>query len=274
MNYSARVQCAGLGVIGSNQTGARSGGLHLHSTLVLTTEGLPLGLLGAQCSAPTPRAKDDLRRSSAIPIEDKKTFAWIEGLRECSALAAELPATRQVCVMDREADFYELFDEQTRSYGVELLVRAKHDRATSDECHLVDAVRQSPVQSQLRTHVPRQSAGAKKSKQKARVSHAQRTAQVDLRYRQVEFRLVDDLLDHHGSTGPGVLGLVLPALAHRRLASRAEKRLSHRGPATQDRRAPEARHRHQSGHCLANHADDATGQRVPGPSRRGLVLGP
>jgi hypothetical protein len=32
VNYSALVQCDGLGVIGSNQTGAQSGGLHLHST--------------------------------------------------------------------------------------------------------------------------------------------------------------------------------------------------------------------------------------------------
>lgn len=189
VNYSGLVQCVGLGVIGSNQTGAKSGGLHLHSTLVLTTEGLPLGVLGAQCSAPLPRAKDDHRPSSAIPIEDKKTFAWIEGLRQCNALAAELPDTRQVCVMDREADFYELFDEQRRSRGgVELLVRAKHDRATSEELHLFDAVRQSPVHSELRIHVPRQSARAKKSKQKARVGHEQRTAQVDLRYREVEFR--------------------------------------------------------------------------------------
>jgi len=188
VNYSGLVQCVGLGVIGSNQTGAKSGGLHLHSTLVLTTEGLPLGVLGAQCSAPMPRAKDDLRPSSAIPIEDKKTFAWIEGLRQCNALADELPDTRQVCVMDREADFYELFDEQTRSRGVELLVRAKHDRATSEELNLFDALRQSPIQSELRINVPRQSARAKKSKHKARVGHEQRTAQVDLRYREVEFR--------------------------------------------------------------------------------------
>jgi len=90
--------------------------------------------------------------------------------------------------MDREADFYELFDEQRRSRGVELLVRAKHDRATSEELDLFDAVRHSPVQSQLRIHVPRQSSRAKKSKQKARVGHEQRTAQVNLRYREVEFR--------------------------------------------------------------------------------------
>jgi len=77
LNYSGLVQCEGLGVIGSNQTGAQSGGLHLHSTLVLTTAGLPLGVLGAQCWAPAPRARDDLRAAWAIPIEEKKTFAWI-----------------------------------------------------------------------------------------------------------------------------------------------------------------------------------------------------
>ncbi len=188
VNYSRLVQCAGLGVIGSNQTGAKSGGLHLHSTFVVSTEGLPLGVLRAECWAPTPKAKDDQRPASAIPIEDKKTFAWTKALRDCNEVAAELPDTRQVCVMDREADFYELFDEQRQSRGVELLVRAKHDRATSEELNLFDAVRDSPVQSQLRINVPRQSSRAKKSKQKARVGHAQRTAQVDVRYREVEFR--------------------------------------------------------------------------------------
>ena len=186
VNYSGLVQCVGLGVIGSNQTGAQSGGLHLHSTLVLTTDGLPLGVLGAQCSASLPKAKDE-RGAAAVPIEEKKTFAWIQGLRQCAALAAELPDTRQVCVMDREADFFELFDEQRRHRGVDLLIRAKHDRTTSDPTHLFESVRQSPVKGQLRIPVPRQSARAKKSKQKARVGHEQRMAHVELRYREVEF---------------------------------------------------------------------------------------
>lgn len=188
LNYSTLVQCDGLGVIGSNQTGAQSAGLHLHSTLVVTTQGLPLGVLGAQCSAPQPRAKDDTRPTSAVPIEDKKTFAWIEGLRQCNEVAAQLPDTRQVLVMDREADFYELFDEQRRSRRVELLVRAKHDRATGEELRLFDTVRQSPVQGQFQIHVPRQSTRAKKSKQKARAGHKQRTAHVELRWLEVEFR--------------------------------------------------------------------------------------
>ena len=186
LNYSGLAQCEGLGVIGTNQTGAHSPGLHLHSTLVVSTDGLPLGILDAQCSAPTPKPKNDDRAATAIPIEEKKTFSWIKGLRECVKSSADLPDTRLVSVMDREADFFELFDEQRQSNKVDLLVRAKHDRGTSDELNLFDSVRQSPVRSRLRINVPRQSARPKKSKQKARTGQKQRTAQVALRYCQVE----------------------------------------------------------------------------------------
>jgi len=108
------------------------GVLHLHSTRVLTTEGLPLGILRAHCSTPTPRANDDL----------------------CPAL----PDTRQVCMMDREADVFELFDEPRQSGRVEPWVRAQPDRATREELKLFELVRQSLVQSPLRITVPRQSA--------------------------------------------------------------------------------------------------------------------
>jgi hypothetical protein len=88
--------------------------------------------------------------------------------------------------MDREADFFELFDEQRQSARVDLLVRAKHNRCTSEDLRLFDVVRQSPVEGQLRIKVPRQSARAKKSKQKARAKREQRTAHVVLRYRKIE----------------------------------------------------------------------------------------
>ena len=72
LNFSGPAQCEGLGSIGTNQTGASSAGLHLHSTLVVTTEGLPLGLLDAQFHAPVPRAEDDKRASADIPIEGRE----------------------------------------------------------------------------------------------------------------------------------------------------------------------------------------------------------
>ena len=110
----------------------------------------------------------DAHAASDIPIKEKKAFAWIDGLRQCNDLVPALPDTRQVCVMDREADFFELFDEPRQSGRVELLVRAKHDRATREALNLFELVRQSPVRRQLRINVPRQSARPKKREQKAR----------------------------------------------------------------------------------------------------------
>jgi hypothetical protein len=84
-------------------------------------------------------------------------------------LAAEMPHTRLIDVCDREADFFEMFDEQRRNSHVELLVRAKYNRNLTEEpFKLFEAVRQTPVQSRVRVQIPRQSARPKKSKQQAR----------------------------------------------------------------------------------------------------------
>ncbi len=186
LNYTGLAQCDGLGVMGANQTGARGLGLHLQSTLVVSTEGVLIGVLNAQFTAPVAKSGEDKRPAHEVPIEQKKSFAWIAGLRECVALSKELPQTRQVCVMDREADFFELFDARRKTGKVELLVRAKHDRVMPGETHLFEAVRQSAVQGALQVVVPQQSARPKKSKQKARTATEQRTADVQLRYLQVE----------------------------------------------------------------------------------------
>ena len=190
LNYNSLAKCEGLGVIGTNQTGTQSRGLHLHSTLVATTDGLPLGLLGAQCEAPADQKQaleeeEEQATSSKKTIEGKKNFCWIESLRDSNALAAEMPSTRQVCAMDREADFYELFCEP-RHPQVELLVRAKHNRLTDGQYKLFDTLRRSKVRSTLTIQIPRQSARPKLSKQKARPYRPARSAQVALRYREIE----------------------------------------------------------------------------------------
>jgi hypothetical protein len=187
LNYSRLTDCTGLGDIGTNQTGATSAGLHLHSTLALTEDGLPLGVLQSRCTAPEFDGDQKTKKPINIPIEEKKTFAWIEGIRDCMELKAQMPHTRLINVMDREADFFELFDEQRcHCSGVELLVRAKHDRVTTGEKKLFETIRCSPVKSQIEITVPRQSARAKKSQQKAREKRPARIAKVSLRYRQVE----------------------------------------------------------------------------------------
>jgi hypothetical protein len=144
LEYSSLAQCEGLGVIGTNQTAAQSRGLHLHTTLAVASNGLPLGVLRAQCEAPALKSPDDQRPSYAIPIEEKDTFCWIEGLRDTLEVAAQMPQTRLIHVCDREADFFELFEEQRRHPGVDLLVRANYNRVITEEpFKLFEAVRPS-----------------------------------------------------------------------------------------------------------------------------------
>ena len=194
LNFSGLDQTTGLGVIGTNQTGAKSRGLHLHSTFAVNPDGIPLGVLQAQFSAPQPT--DDPRPPAEIPIEEKKTYSWILGLRDCTEIAREIAHTRLVSVMDREADFFELFDEHRRNPCIDLLVRAKHNRRIGEDDTLFDAVHRTSVCARLQIPVPRQSNRPKKSKQKARPKREARTADVSLRYKHVELQPPSHLPDH------------------------------------------------------------------------------
>jgi len=189
LNYNNLDQCEGLGSIGTNQTGAESRGLHLHSSFVVAPNGLPLGVLHVDCEAPKSKPCEEKRPSYAIPIEEKKNFVWIEHHRNIVKVAKKMPNTRVVDVCDREADFFELFDEQRLHPRVELLVRAKHNRKIADEpFKLFAAVRQTSVLSRVCVPVPRQSARAKKSKQKARDKRPGRMATMAVRSMQVQLQ--------------------------------------------------------------------------------------
>ena len=194
--YNGAAGCDGLGVIGTNQTGAKSRGLYLHSTLTTTEDGLPLGVLSARCEAPVSRPEHDDRASAQVPIEEKKTYCWILAMRDCEVVAAEMPHTKLVQVMDREADFFELFEEWRRgARRTDLLVRAKHNRLTTADAKLFDGVRATQPRLRLQLHIGRQSARPKKSKQKARPKRAERLAEMTLRYQQVELPAPSQLRD-------------------------------------------------------------------------------
>jgi hypothetical protein len=174
-------------VVGTNQTGAQSRGLHFHSTFAIAPNGLPLGVVRAQCPAPKGKSPDDDRPRFAIPIEEKKTFAWIEHHRDLVELAGEMPHTRLIDVCDREADFFEMFDEQRRDPRVDLLVCAKYNRnITVEPFKLFAAIRHEPVGSRVRVHIPRQSARPKRSKQKARPKRPGRTADMAVRHMRIQ----------------------------------------------------------------------------------------
>ena len=192
LNFTGRAHTQGLGAIGSNQTGALARGLHLHTTLAVTIEGVPLGVLRAGFDAPSPPDPD---AQGPKPREERKSFRWVEGLCDCAQAAHRLPETRVVCTMDREADFLDLFIERREHAPyLELLVRAKVNRvldkdttAEGDQVvrRLFDEVRNTPARGTCTVEVQRLSARVKASKQAPKAQRAARVADTTLRYEPV-----------------------------------------------------------------------------------------
>ncbi|MFH1922137.1 MAG: IS4 family transposase, partial [Planctomycetota bacterium] len=157
LNFSSRHHTTGLGLIGTNQTGAQSLGLKLHSSLALTTDGLPLGVLRSVSFAPEPKGKSG-KQSIGRPIEDKKSFRWLEGHRDCVSVAKKMPKTRLLTVMDREGDIFELFmDAEATRKRVGVLVRAKHNRCLEGgERKLFETLKASKNRERIEVMIPRQ----------------------------------------------------------------------------------------------------------------------
>lgn len=108
-------------------------GIMMHSSLTVTTEGLPLGIAAVKFwTRKKFKGTNALKKktnSSHIPIEEKESIRWIENLRQSTALLND--PGRCVHVGDRESDIYELFcaagDAKTH-----FLVRTCTDRLVED----------------------------------------------------------------------------------------------------------------------------------------------
>ena len=187
LNYASLNECEGLGVIGKNQTSTQSKGLSLHSTLAVSADtGLPLGLLRVDCAAPALKPDRKDKDARFIPIEDKDTLRWTDSLRDSLEVAHGLPGTSVINVMDREGDFFELFDARRNEPRGHLLVRAKHDRRIDEPVKLFESVKRSRRRARLVMNLCRRSARPKKGRRAALPARPARQAQVQLRYQRVQ----------------------------------------------------------------------------------------
>jgi hypothetical protein len=129
LDFTNLKECDGLGRTGTNQHGAQSYGLRLHSMLALTEDGLPLGVLSGECLARTFRkGKHRKEQRRNLPIEEKESYRWLKAVQACEKIAGQAPGVRLVCMMDREGDIFEVFHHWQKTRKVELLVRASQDR--------------------------------------------------------------------------------------------------------------------------------------------------
>jgi hypothetical protein len=186
LDFSERLHCNGLGDIGKNQTGAVSQGLKMHSSLAVSEEGLPLGVLDTQIYA---SHFDDAKKAQNRPIEEKESYRWLRTIDDLNDLAEYLPATELIGIGDRESDMFELFDHRRRKApGIHLLVRAKHNRCLEDEEQsrkLFDHLAALPVMAQAQIEVPRQREKKSKPSKPGCIALPARTAHVELKWDKV-----------------------------------------------------------------------------------------
>ena len=122
-------------------------GILMHSSLVVTLSGVPLGLAAAKFWT-----RDQFKGTNAlknkinptrIPIEQKESIRWLENIKQSSALIGE--PSRCIHVGDRESDIYELF-HTAEAVNTYFLVRTCVDRLAGDGNRLVsEEVSQSPL---------------------------------------------------------------------------------------------------------------------------------
>jgi Transposase DNA-binding/Transposase Tn5 dimerisation domain len=128
LDYSHHPATSGLGPIGNGY----GRGMEVHTTLAITPDRLPLGLLAQQAWTRDLEDMGKKHRRKHLPIREKESQKWLTSLTAVNGWAAACPATQFVSVGDAEADIYDLFCAP-RAANVALLVRAAYDRLVAPE---------------------------------------------------------------------------------------------------------------------------------------------
>ena len=115
-------------------------GIQMHSSLAMTTDGLPLGLTATKFwTRKEFKGCNALKRKinpTRVPIEKKESIRWLENLKQSTALLND--PERCVHIGDRESDIYELFCT-AQELGTHFLVRTCVDRLAGDGKHTIAA---------------------------------------------------------------------------------------------------------------------------------------
>jgi hypothetical protein len=143
----SREDVASVGILHKSLIGSKARGRHytvcgilMHSSLAVTTEGLPLGLVAIKFWTRSKfKGTNALKRKinpTRVPIEQKESVRWLENLKQSTALLDD--PQRCVHIGDRESDIYELFyTAEQNSTG--FLIRTCVDRLADDGTTTISA---------------------------------------------------------------------------------------------------------------------------------------
>src|SRR5215475_10623242 len=151
VNWTRHPATQGLGPLGH----PACHGLLVHTTLAITPERVPVGLLAQQVWARDPADVGKRARRKQLPISQKESQKWLHSLDAVYTAHDCCPTPHLVSVGDREADVYDVL-AASRPAGVDLLIRAAWNRCVNAPQRYVWAtVEAQPLVAHLCLHVPR-----------------------------------------------------------------------------------------------------------------------
>ena len=123
--------------------------MYLHATYAVSAQRVPLGVLDAWMWAREPKPTDASRGGLLESVR------WVEGYERLGELAVELPATKLVCVGDRESDLLALLVKaRDLGHAADYLLRCQHNRVLPEGGKLWAAVLQSAPLGRIRSELP------------------------------------------------------------------------------------------------------------------------
>ena len=142
LDYSTKPATKGLGRLNYD---ARQG-MYVHPTLMITPQGVPLGITDLWSWVRKAKGQDDI----------KESLRWKEGYERVCELAEDNPNTRYVYMADREGDLHNIIElAEQKQYSADYLIRAKHARLLQDGSKLFDITKEENVLGNIQFSAPR-----------------------------------------------------------------------------------------------------------------------
>ena len=129
-------------------------GLKVHSSLMVSTQGVPLGISDLQIWTREPtKKKKQAQKKIKKSIGQKESKRWLRGLVDAELAVSS--NTKVVTITDREGDIDEML-AMPRNSNSHLLIRAKHNRRVENELkHLFPSLSASESVGEMEIVLPK-----------------------------------------------------------------------------------------------------------------------
>lgn len=154
---------------------AQQKGMYLHNHLVVSTQGVPIGLFSQHYYTRKADSLGKKQQRKRDPIEKKESYRWLQQWYALQDFMTDQVASEAIMVADREADIHEILQSRQPPH-CHYLIRSRDNRklvgspSDGQDCYLWDVLGTSPE----RGHYPLDLTDEKTGKT--------RTCQVAVRY--------------------------------------------------------------------------------------------